>query len=54
MKQPDDAQDLTDWERNAERYAQTIGAADDRIYPQLREVMWACLGDLRGRADLGL
>lgn len=54
MKQPNEGRDLADWERNADRYAQTIGSADDRIYPQVKEVMWECLGDLTGRAVLDL
>jgi SAM-dependent methyltransferase len=54
MKQPHKTHELVDWERNAGRYAQAIGTADDRIYPQFKAVMWECLGDLTSRTVLDL
>jgi 2-polyprenyl-3-methyl-5-hydroxy-6-metoxy-1,4-benzoquinol methylase len=46
--------DIQDWNRIADTFAQMIGTAEDRIYQQFREVLWASLGDIRGLNVLDL
>lgn len=43
---------IADWDRIAGTYAEVTGTPDDRIYHQLRDVLWESLGNLRGRRVL--
>ena len=46
--------DLSDWNRVADTYSQLVGGPDDRIYQQLKPVLWDALGEVKGLAVLDL
>jgi SAM-dependent methyltransferase len=46
--------DIEQWNRIADKYAQMIGTADDRIYPLMKATLWDSLGDLRDSSILDL
>lgn len=46
--------DIQDWNRISETYAGFAGEEDQHVYPLLKDVLWECLGDVRGLDVLDL
>ena len=46
MPMTDSTSDIAAWDRNAERYASTTWTASDRVYAQLREILWESIGEI--------
>ncbi len=42
-------QDINDWNRIAATYVQGVGTNDDRIYQQIKDILWESLGNVQGQ-----
>jgi 2-polyprenyl-3-methyl-5-hydroxy-6-metoxy-1,4-benzoquinol methylase len=48
------SKDIEDWDRIASGYSQSADPTNNRIYNMFKDVLWDCLGDVKGLDVLDL